>query len=505
MAELPGRRKRQDAPKGRSGAKVSQSAWLGGYGRALQEGWGIFMAVVAMYLLLALLSYTPADPSFNNAVPLSRVGNLGGSVGAYMADMLIMLFGLAAFLWPLWLLFLAVKAVMGREGTSLNLTIVTLPMILVSSCVLLYAWAPLPDWPRMADAVGNGGLVGKLMIGLLVPMLGWVGCLMLMSAMFVLAVLWFTGWTLGEVRDVVLWCFKAGRVMMTHLIRGIKRSWSAMPEQFDLPLSHPVPRRATVTKVATENLRAAGAGKSDRAETEKQVALPLGDGADYVLPPLDLLDAPKPKKGSEDESALQQNARRLESELKHFGIEGAIVNIRPGPVITIYELEPAAGVKTSQIINLGDDLARAMSAMSIRITTVPGRTVLAIEVPNHQRQFLSLKEMLDTQAFEHDPGELCVALGVDTGGIPVYADLAKMPHILVAGTTGSGKSVGINGMIVSLLYRMTPDQLQMVMVDPKMLELSIYNDIPHLLTPVITDPSKAAAALNWVVKEMENR
>lgn len=461
------------------------------------EGFGVLLVVAAAYLALALITFSASDPSLSHAGPAGAVMNWGGRAGAYISDVLLTSFGLGAFVWVGWLLFHGVNALMHREGPSFTLQIMTVPLVVLSMGVLLFVFEPIPHWPPVAQGVGNGGLVGKLVASLVLPLLGKVGGVMLMSALLALAILWFTGWTLADVRDTCVWLYKVGRVMLVQMGRWLARLRAAVPEQFDLPLSHPVPQRPRAAVVRKEEER------HHRRESEKQTELPLE--GQFVLPPLDLLNEPKARKGGEDEAALQQNARRIEAELSNFGIEGEVTNIRPGPVITIYELEPAAGVKTSAVVNLQDDLARAMSALSIRIAPVPGRNVLGIEVPNRERQFLSLRELLDTDEFEHDAGNLVVALGVDTTGQPTYADISKMPHALIAGTTGSGKSVAINAFILSLVYRMTPDQLRFVMVDPKMLELSIYNDIPHLLTPVITDPGKAAAALNWVVKEMENR
>lgn len=466
-----------------------------------EEGLGLFLAVAAAYLTLVLVTYSPHDPSLSHSGPGGYIMNAGGWLGAYVADTLLVSFGLGAFVWVLWMVFHAYNLLAHREGPGFGLQIVTLALAFPAIGVLLFVAEPLAGWPGGMERIGNGGLFGKLMASLLLPFLGKAGALMLMSAVLALSILWFTGWTLGEVKATCIWAYRVSRVMLVQAHRWYGRFQAAVPEQFDLPLSHPVPTRTRPSVVKAEALDP----KPARTERERQVALPLGEDGAFTLPPLDLLHAPKPKKGGEAEDALQQNARRIEAELRNFGIEGTVVHIRPGPVITIYELEPAPGVKTSSVVNLQDDLARAMSAMSIRIATIPGKNVLGIEVPNRERQFLGLRELLDTDTFEHDAGKLTVALGVDTTGSPVYADISKMPHALIAGTTGSGKSVAINAFILSLLYRMTPDELRFVMVDPKMLELSIYNDIPHLLTPVITDPNKAAAALNWVVKEMENR
>lgn len=494
MARHDTRTGRKDGPRVRRG-KTSVIA------ERFLEGIGVLLAVLAVYVTLALLTYNPLDPSLNNAVAGVGAYNWAGRVGAYVSDYALMLFGLGAYLLVGFLIYHAVNCLMHREGPSVSLQVVTVPLLLVTSCVLLLLADVLPAWGP--HGFGNGGLVGKLMASLLVPLLGNPGCALLMLALWVLALLWLTGWTLAQARDFVLWCGRVGMIFSTVALRWLNRLRAAVPAQFELPLSHAVPARPRPRVMLEED--APAPRPSTRREVERQTTLPLGDGAAYTLPPLDLLDNPKPKKGGETEESLAQNARRIEAELKSFGVIGTVTNIRPGPVITIYELEPAAGVKSSTIMNLQDDLARAMSALSIRIAPIPGRTVLGIEVPNRERQFISLKELFDTEVFEQDPGKLTVALGVDTAGQPAFADISKFPHALIAGTTGSGKSVAINAFILSLLYRMTPDELRLVLVDPKMLELSIYNDIPHLLTPVITDPNKAAAALNWVVKEMENR
>jgi len=236
-------------------------------------------------------------------------------------------------------------------------------------------------------------------------------------------------------------------------------------------------------------------------------ALPLEAGSRYQLPPLTLLAEPKkPARSSgPSEDMLEQNARMLEGVLEDFGVRGEIIHVRPGPVVTLYELEPAPGIKSSRVIGLADDIARSMSAVSARVAVVPGRNVIGIELPNTQRETVYLRELLASQAYEKTSQSLPLALGKNIGGEPILADLARMPHLLIAGTTGSGKSVGINTMILSLLYRLEPDQCKLIMIDPKMLELSSYEGIPHLLSPVVTDPRKAVVALKWAVREMEDR
>jgi S-DNA-T family DNA segregation ATPase FtsK/SpoIIIE len=245
---------------------------------------------------------------------------------------------------------------------------------------------------------------------------------------------------------------------------------------------------------------------SKRDLESRQGSLPLDQGEGFSLPSLDLLALPSQSQGAViDEQALDNNARMLEGVLSDFGVKGQIVEVRPGPVVTLYELDPAPGTKTARVVGLADDIARSMSAVSVRIAVVPGKSTIGIELPNQRRETVNFRELLASDAFHKDSLALGLALGRDIGGTPVYADLSRMPHLLIAGTTGSGKSVAVNTMICSLLYRMTPDQCRFIMIDPKMLELSVYDGIPHLLTPVVTDPSKAVVALKWAVKEMENR
>ncbi len=251
------------------------------------------------------------------------------------------------------------------------------------------------------------------------------------------------------------------------------------------------------------------APEGSRAQTARQGRLALGreKPGDFQLPPLDLVEAPPPGHGetSTDKGSLEANARLLESVLEEFGVKGQIVKVRPGPVVTLYELEPAPGIKTARVVSLADDIARSMSVRSVRIAVVSGRNVIGIEMPNAKRDTVYFHELLAARAFEQSGAALAIALGKDIGGTPVVVDLSKMPHLLIAGTTGSGKSVAINTMILSLLYQRTPDECKFIMIDPKMLELSVYDGIPSLLSPVVTDPKKAVVALKWAVREMEDR
>ncbi|MDO8837609.1 MAG: DNA translocase FtsK 4TM domain-containing protein [Parvibaculum sp.] len=277
------------------------------------------------------------------------------------------------------------------------------------------------------------------------------------------------------------------------------RDARAIEERVEPKIDRPGPR---VARSDTKPLK-----PSNRAAREAQPKLQLEPAGDYQLPPLSLLTKPKPPAltAKLTDDALQANARLLESVLDDFGIKGEIISVRPGPVVTLYELEPAPGIKSSRVISLADDIARSMSAVSTRVAVVPGRNVIGIELPNARREMVYLRELLESRDYENSGSKLTLALGKNIGGEPVLSDLTRMPHLLIAGTTGSGKSVGINTMILSLLYRLSPDQCKLIMIDPKMLELSVYDGIPHLLAPVVTEPKKAVVALKWVVKEMEDR
>ena len=261
---------------------------------------------------------------------------------------------------------------------------------------------------------------------------------------------------------------------------------------------------AVPEKIVAGRKRKVAAGK--RAAEAGQASLDLGTG-EYMLPPLDALDPAPAGAGAlqPDDEALAENARLLESVLEDFGVHGRIVKVRPGPVVTLYELEPAPGTKSARVIGLADDIARSMSAVSVRVAVVRGRNVIGIELPNMDRELVALRELVSSKTYERHRGALPLVLGKNIGGDLVMEDLARMPHLLIAGTTGSGKSVAVNTMIMSLLYRLPPDRCKFIMIDPKMLELSVYDDIPHLLAPVVTDASKAVVALRWVVREMEDR
>ncbi|HWH22357.1 MAG TPA: DNA translocase FtsK, partial [Allosphingosinicella sp.] len=313
------------------------------------------------------------------------------------------------------------------------------------------------------------------------------------------AVLWYLG--LGLRPEERNW-ISSRRVRLPRRPSEVEVEEDVLDDPEDRPARAPVITASEPSRtVIADRPRA---DQSKRSLKERQPSLALGDS--YALPTLDLLNPPPPPVNEAlDKAALERNARLLESVLEDFSVKGEIVEVRPGPVVTMYELEPASGIKASRVIQLADDIARNMSALSARVATIPGRSVIGIELPNAKREMVTLSELIASHAFEDQVASLPLILGKNIAGDPVVADLAPMPHLLVAGTTGSGKSVGLNCMILSLLYRLTPEQCRMIMIDPKMLELSIYDDIPHLLSPVVTEPAKAIRALKWTVEQMEER
>lgn len=499
--------------------------------RRLIELCGVAMIGAGVALFGALASYAPTDPSLNTASG-GPVDNLLGWLGAVVADLLLQSLGLAAALLTLFLVAWGWRLVTMHRLTWPWIRLALAPMAVVSAAIALAAAQAPANWPL---AVGLGGFGGGLLLNqvidlvrLALPMAGpqqvalAVGGLTLIMAYFAL------GYRLGE------WAGGArrigrlfGRVGRSIGRRGVVRdaiNEAAMAVKRHAAGERIEPRIGADARPARKpkpapELRAPRAPKiatkspalkpSRRASKERQRSLDLkGPAAAFNLPPLELLGEAEPVapgRAQQNEDALEQNARILEGVLDDFGVRGVIEQVRPGPVVTLYELEPAPGTKSSRVIGLSDDIARSMSAVSVRIATVPGRNVIGIELPNARRELVQLRDLLASTAYEDSGAKLPLILGKDIGGTPVTADLARMPHLLIAGTTGSGKSVGVNAMILSLLYSHGPDACRFIMIDPKMLELSVYDNIPHLLAPVVTDPKKAVVALKWTVREMEER
>ena len=465
----------------------------------------ITIMISAILMLIALATYHSGDPSLNTASG-GPAQNWLGEPGAWLADICFLLFGPAILLVLPISLMIALRLwrdiPVGRWRLMLTASIAGIALI--GTTFALISSSAMRGLPA-----GAGGVVGIALADLLHWAISQIGdpTAMLWTARGVGALTGLAGMAIWASSFVIDMGDRQRRPQPAKLKAA--KAERRTPEQEVLPAEAarkpPVPRAVAMPDarpgpVIAERSLAASVARPKA----KQASFDLGDNSQ--LPPLDLLKpAPPAPGGPVDKAALERNARLLESVLDDFHVKGSIINIRPGPVVTMYELEPASGIKASRVIQLADDIARNMSAISARVATIPGRTVIGIELPNARRETVGLHELIGSQSFDDQSASLPLVLGKNIAGDPVIADLAPMPHLLVAGTTGSGKSVGLNCMILSLLYRLRPDQCRMIMIDPKMLELSMYDDIPHLLSPVVTDPSKAVRALNWAVEQMEER
>jgi S-DNA-T family DNA segregation ATPase FtsK/SpoIIIE len=500
--------------------------------RRASELGGICLAVAALTLALALISYNPADPSFDTASS-AHPTNLAGGAGAQLADLLLQGFGTAGFI-PVfcllaWAYRLATRGAIGRLKTRIVLTAISMPLL---AAALALGVQQIPGaavtWPVQA---GIGGAAGHILSGGLAgasSALGRTGAEIVLGLSLVMSLACFgfaLGFTPGEWRAGGKRAARAAAASVQQSVRGAEAvtSWitpllqTAAAEQarprslwvpapqgededdFAPPRPEPaVPILSFKTKPAVKSVPAPKAA----LRQERLPLLELG----WTPPSLGLL-RPAPARGGAllSEEALQANARLLESVLQDYGVQGKIVEIRPGPVVTLYELEPAPGIRAARVVGLAEDIARSLSVIAVRIAVVAGRNVIGIEVPNAKRETVYFSELLGSAMWDNLNVALPMALGKDISGAPVMADLARMPHLLIAGTTGSGKSVGVNAMIMSLLYKLSPEQCRLILIDPKILELSVYDGIPHLLTPVVTEPAKAVAALKWVVREMDRR
>ena len=506
-----------------------KAPWAGGFTRRrLVELCGLVLVALVAALALALTSYDVRDPSFNAALE-GAPRNLLGAPGAWTADFFLQTIGLAAWLIAPVLAAWAWRLVSHRGLGRAWLRVTVLPGVLICGAVL-FATLPTPSgWPLHT---GGGGALGDLMLVDLLNALGHLvgyetAVIGLAAALPTLAALvgamgldraeWRAVGALPCRCAVALWRLAAPvrRLRMPARARAVRKEGRPRKAPPSRGVAEPPPRKAPPSRAVAEPTPVvaptppAGFARPARPErAPRQARLDFdGTGAGQALPPTELLDPvlDRPREPAVDTQALQGNAGLLVSVLEDFGVKGAITRVRPGPVVTLYELEPAPGTKSSRVIGLADDVARSMSAVSVRVAVVPGRSVIGIELPNRARETVALRELLESTAYERASGQLTLVLGKDIGGTPVLVDLARMPHLLIAGTTGSGKSVAINTMILSLLYRLTPEQCRVIMIDPKMLELSVYDGIPHLLAPVVTDAGKAVVALRWVVREMENR
>ncbi len=480
--------------------------------RRVMEIAGLILVIAGLVLFVALASAGTYDPSFNR-VSNAQVLNLLGSAGANIASLLYGGVGLAAFLLAVTPIFWGMHLMRKHPLSRPEWRLLLWPLSVALLAAGLYGF----DGGDVSD---NGGAVGAVLVGItmrfLPPMSPFIGLETIhyvgAGFSFLGAILWL--WVTAFARREWAMARKPasltadGAAILVQMFRKMMSKWSRGNQRVPaLRRAKPASKtRQEPVLVGTANAaqRPAKATKFSKNDS-RQDSLDFSSNDSYQLPPARLLNTPGKVLSGPSKQALQERAEMLENVLSDFSVNGSIADVRYGPVVTRYDLNPAPGTKSQRVISLADDIARSMSAISVRVAVVPGQNVIGIELPNDDRQTVMLRDILDDKSWAQDQANLPMALGRDIAGATVIVDLAKMPHLLVAGTTGSGKSVGINAMILSMLYRHTPATCRMIMIDPKMLELSVYDGIPHLLSPVVTDPAKAVTALKWAVREMENR
>lgn len=457
----------------------------------------ILLLAVALFLFVSLFSYSPGDPSFTRYVSGDvKIQNLGGVVGSYVADSLVRVLGMTAHLLPVGLVVLAVNLLMGTLRRVDPFRMLGFLGILFSSGSFISARHPSFTFFH-AEA---GGLLGRLSSEVLQLYLNSTGTLLFLIVVFLVSIIITFDISLvalaGRLQNLLVRVTSAtGSSLVLKMKRAKRKKKEAAPKK-------------KLTGESTPSIIAEAAEKpvSSRKGIAQTAFAFLDKAGQTELPPVTLLDRADSGDRTIQKESLIMNARLLEKKLADFGVDGKVVEIRPGPVITMYELEPASGVKINRITNLSDDLALAMKAQSVRIIApIPGKAAVGIEIPNQERENVLLQGVLDTDVFRESKLKLPIALGQDIVGNPVVADLAKMPHLLIAGTTGSGKSVSLNAMICSILFKARPENVKFLMIDPKRLELSAYEGVPHLLHPVVVNPKKAAQVLKWAIEEMERR
>ena len=468
-----------------------------------REIWGVVIGLTALLIALSLLSYDGRDRSLNTPSGTLDTHNWGGFVGAFLSDILLQGLGLPSFLLPIFLCIGAAQLFRANyRGFSLTKT-TGYTTLLVSVAVLLSIFID------SENARETGGIVGGfLKESVLVPLFGRISATLIAFVTFLLSLMLVTQ---NSLLDFLNQAKKNFAELSKSVVPAVKKRVQALKEKREK-------RKGENTKkerrdyipppiVLKEEVKEEAVKKTSKKPSVPQEQFKLPEiGKGYKLPPAELLDPSDGEQFKIDKETLHANSLILQKKLADFGVEGEVVAVRPGPVITMYEFKPAPGVKVRRIVTLSDDLAMALRAVSVRILApIPGESVVGIEIPNPRRETVFLRQVIESEAYQSSDSKITLALGKDIGGSPFVTDLARMPHLLVAGATGTGKSVSINAMILSILFKCTPQDVHFIMIDPKMLELTVYEDIPHLLVPVVTDPKKAAAALFWAMDEMDRR
>ena len=473
----------------------------------LAEICGLLSIFLSIFIFISILTYSPIDPTLSHFTNVSTA-NLGGQLGANLADILLQFFGLCSYVLSIPLLTWSYRFIRFKSLPFFSINIVSLPIFVICLGCLLNA----------IQLESFSGLISSQLIEISSKVINFSNTnlnIFTQVTLFSILTLFFfissaglnkSEWKylINKTYDGLALFFKYISKSIIYLHSKINNTRKKETKENDLNVKKVEP------KIDFDNLRDQPVQNFNKEKEEPNIIsqheIDLNDIKKYKPPLIDILSKPDGKNEyalSKDE--LTKNADSLQSVLSDFKIEGEIINVSPGPVVTMYELQPAPGIKASKIITLSDDIARNMSAMSARVAIIPGKNVVGIEIPNQEREDVFLSELFKKEKFLSDQKNLMLAIGKDINGLPIFANLEDMPHLLIAGTTGSGKSVGINVMIVSILFRLSPEDCKFILIDPKMLELSVYQGIPHLITPVVTDPKKAITALKWVVKEMENR
>jgi S-DNA-T family DNA segregation ATPase FtsK/SpoIIIE len=449
--------------------------------RVKEEVAGVVSILGSLYLLMSLITYYIGDPVifFRTSEPLEPVKNLGGVIGSHISGLLIILLGFAAFIIPLLLIAFGIKRIMGIEGHKIYL--VGGILFILSSSLLLALLSCTLDINIMSYPDSIGGLIGKGIAYLANKYFSLPGA-------YILSICFFLS-------SIILVSPLSVTTLALQKKRKTERKRQITEDIVEEKDEDNYDRDIEIMNVTEEQ-------KPVVRETRPEKPIKIGD---YELPSLELLGLPSSASVRPSKDELLTDSSLIEKKLEDFGVEGKVTQVNPGPIITMYEFEPAPGVKINRVVSLSDDLALALKAQSARISPIPGKAAIGIEISNRQREIVSLREILSSESFKKNKSKLTLGLGKDIFGAPVIADLLKMPHLLVAGATGSGKSVSINSMVMSILYKATPTEVKMLMVDPKLLELSAYEEIPHLISPVITNPKEAAEALKKMVVEMERR
>ena len=473
----------------------------------LAEFSGLLSLFASFFIFISLISYSEIDPTITHYAAHS-IANLGGQFGANTADVLLQFFGLCSYAITIPLLTWSYKLIRFKNLPFFSINILTLPIFII----FLGGFFNAVQLNELGGFFSNylseiiNGLITFTNITLNTSIQITIFTILSSFFFFISSSLNYIEW-----KVLVHRIYEAIVISIFHIGSGAKYFYSKINKTHNTSLNKNISKHKKIEpKVDFENLRNQPVQNFNPQKSEiniiEQKEIELNDVENYKPPLIDILSKPDGKNEyalSKDE--LNKNAEALKSVLSDFKIEGDIINVSPGPVVTMYELQPAPGVKASKIISLSDDIARNMSAMSARVAIIPGKNVVGIEIPNQEREAVFLSELFKKEKFVSNQNNLMLAIGKDINGLPIFANLEDMPHLLIAGTTGSGKSVGINVMIVSILFRLSPEDCKFILIDPKMLELSVYQGIPHLITPVVTNPKKAITALKWVVKEMESR